>query len=108
MTSLDDLLQLALGHPCQCDAVMVSEIDHRVAVCVGRDQRLQLLDSLGVGKVVKLERVLLGVKVGDRVSADTRGEQEMIVSWATDRHRNRLSGCAIPAVRLSVGNGYIV
>jgi hypothetical protein len=35
MTSLDDLLQLALGHPGQRDAVMVAEIDHRIPMCVG-------------------------------------------------------------------------
>ena len=37
MTSLDDLLQLALGHPRQRDAVMVPEIDHRIPMCVGCD-----------------------------------------------------------------------
>lgn len=38
VASLDDLLQLALGHPRQCDAVMVAEIDHRVPMCVGCEE----------------------------------------------------------------------
>ena len=50
-------LQVARRHAGDGDAVAVSELDHRVAMRVGCDQRRQLLDGLNVGEVVELDRV---------------------------------------------------
>ncbi len=89
-SSRQDLLQLARGHAGQRDAVVMAEIDHCIAMRIGGDQRLQFLDCLRVGEVIKFNRVMLRIKVRNCVGANTRCEHEVVVAGPADRHRNSL------------------
>ncbi len=60
VAGLDNVPQLRLGDAGQRDAVVVAEIDHRVAMRVGRDQRLQFLHSLRVGEMVEFKESCCG------------------------------------------------
>src|ERR1700722_20583885 len=86
----DVLLHLRGGHPRQYDAVVVAEIDQRIAMRIGGDERLQFLDGLHIGKVVELDRILLRIEVRNGVGTDARRENEMVVAVSADRNRDRL------------------
>jgi hypothetical protein len=62
----------------------MAKINNCVAMGVGRDQRLQLLNSLCIGGVIELDRVLLPIEVGDRLGTDARGKYEVIAIGAGD------------------------
>ena len=64
----------------------MTEINHRVAVRIGGDQRLQFLDSLRVCEMIELNRVLLRLKVGDRFLAYARLKDKMIVAGSAKRY----------------------
>ena len=83
---LDDLLDLRLGHAGERDAVVVAEIDHRVAMHVGGDELLQFLDGLRAGQVIELDRVGLRIEVDDCVGANAWLEKEVVVAGTADRH----------------------
>ena len=87
---LRELLQLRGGHAGNRDAVIMPEGDHCVAVRVGGDQRLQLLHGLRVGKVVKLDGVVLGIEVDDGVGSNAGLEHEIVIAGSADRHRHGL------------------
>jgi hypothetical protein len=70
MTRLRELLQLDGGHVGNRDAVVMAELDHRIAVRVRGDERRQLLRRLDIGEVIELDRVVLGIEVDDGVKAD--------------------------------------
>ena len=106
VSGLDDVLQLRLGDVGQRDRVVVAEIDHRVAVRVGGDQRLQFLRGLHIGEVIELEHILLRVEIDDGVGADAGREHEMIAVRAADRHRDGLRRTRRRILR--VGDGDIV
>jgi hypothetical protein len=86
VVGLDDLLDLRRGHAGERDAVVVAEIDHRVAMHVGGDELLQFLHGLRVGEVVELDRVGLRIEVDDGVGADIGFEYEGVVARAADRN----------------------
>jgi len=77
-------LQVVRGHAGDRDAVVVAELDHRVAVNIGGDQRRQLLNVLDIGEVVELDSVGLRIKVDDGVGADARREYEIVVARPAD------------------------
>lgn len=83
---LQYLLQLGGGHANNRNAVVMTEFDHRVAMRVGGDERLQLLRGLGVSKVIELDRVVVRIKVDDGVGTDARPEHEIVATRSTDRH----------------------
>src|SRR5262249_61702530 len=83
---LNQLVQLGWGHAVDRNAVVVAEFDHRVAVRVGGDGRLQLLHGLGVSEVVELDRVLVRLEVDDGGGTDARPEHEIVAPKPTDRY----------------------
>jgi hypothetical protein len=80
-------LQTDLRKPRNRDAVAVPKFDHCVTVSVAGDEGCQLLHGLNIGKVVKLDDVLLRIEVENGVGADPRLKDELIVAGAADRDR---------------------
>ena len=77
-------MQFGRGHAGQRDAIGMAEIDHCVAMRVAGDERLQFLNILSVGEMVKLNRIVLRIKVRDRIGADARCEHEIVIPRAAD------------------------
>src|ERR1700745_2628216 len=102
VASLDKLLQLSECLSRYRDAVVVTKIDHCIAMRVAGDERLQLLHSLRVREVIKLDGVLLWIEINDAVSAHTRRKYEIVTAGTTDQNRNVLAD--VGAGVLSVGN----
>ena len=86
VSGLDDMLQFSRGRASQRDAVVVPEVDDGVAMCVGRDQRLQFFDVLRIGKLIELDRILLPIEVAHRFRTDARGKYE-VIAIATGNRR---------------------
>jgi hypothetical protein len=87
VAGLYELLQFGGGGAGQRDAVVVTERDHRVAMRVSGDERLQFLHSLCVGEMIEFDRVVLWIEVDDSVGTDARLEDEVIVARPADRNR---------------------
>ena len=106
VAGVDDLLQLRVGDASQRDTVIVAEINHRVAMRVGGDERLQFLNGLHIGEVIERERILLHIEIGDGVGADAGREDEIVVAWPADRHRDRLRHVRRGVLR--IGGSHVV
>ena len=91
VAGLYDLLQLWRGHASERDAVVMAEINHRIAMHIRGDERLQFLSGLYVGEVVEFERVLTQIEIGDGVGADAGREHEIIVAGSADGDRYSLA-----------------
>ena len=65
VAGLDDVLQFGGGHAGDRDAVVVAEIDHRIAMRVGRDERQQFLNVLRIGEMIELDCVMLRIEIDD-------------------------------------------
>ena len=65
---------------------MVPEIDQGVAMRIGGDERLQLLDRLSIGGLIELDGVLLRIAVRQGLGADARSEHEMVTAGTANRY----------------------
>ena len=65
---------------------MMTQINHRVAVHIRGDQRLQFFNGLRIGEVVELNRVLLRIEVADRLGARARLKDKMIIAGSANRY----------------------
>jgi hypothetical protein len=84
VAGLDYLLQFARRHARQGDAIAVAEINHRIAMHVAGNERLQLLHRLCACKVIKLDGVLLRIEINNTVGAHTSRKDEIVTAGTAD------------------------
>ena len=106
VAGLDKLLQLSWCFSRYRDAVVMTKIDHCIAMRVAGDERLQLLHRLRASEVIKLDSVLLRIEINDAVSAHTRRKYEIVTAGTANQNRNVLAD--VGAGVLSVGNADVV